>query len=236
MLVIRTALAPASHALRLTSAMMSSCWAGAPSTLSVATSRVLPVGLSCRICISLCTSQFAGAGEPSELSSESSLPTRVVITPIAFPMLNRGRVGATGVLSEAGIPPKRSGVRCNSVGVAVAEGFAGSAGWPAIVASSGGGCSVVAEAADGSVASGGASDGGVCADAAVAHLQTAQHKMMMFTSRRTTSVSAPTNRGQALYASLRAVGKQRRARHLRESLAFAEVSYKIAANRDGFRE
>ena len=52
----------------------------------------------------------------------SSLPTRVVVTPSALPMLNRGRDGATGVLFEAGIPPKRSGVRCNSSGVAAAEG------------------------------------------------------------------------------------------------------------------
>ena len=31
-------------------------------------------------------------------------------------------------------------------------------------------------------------------------------------------------------------GRQQRARHLRESLAFANVSYKIAANRNGFWE
>jgi len=87
-----------------------------------------------------------------------------MITPIAFPTLSRGRDGATRVLPEAGMPPKRSGVRCNSVvGVAVAEGFAGSAGWPPVAASS----AACADGAAGAVSAGddcgdgGGSDGGV---------------------------------------------------------------------------
>ena len=162
-----------------------------------------------------------GGAEPSEPSSEllSELlfwKTRIVVTPIAFPTLNRGRDGATGVLSEVGIPPKRSGARCESDGVAMAEGLAAAAGWPPEAASSGAGAASAActdgaagaVSAGGNCAGGGASGGGVCADAAAAaHPQSAQHKTIMSASRRTRSVSAPAKRGQALSA-LRGRGGQ----------------------------
>jgi hypothetical protein len=167
------------------------------------------------------------------------LPTRVVITPIAFPTLNRGREDATGVLSEAGMPLKRSGVRWNSVvGVAVAEGFAGSAGWPPMAASSG---------------DDGARDGGVCADATVTHPMSAQHKIaqrkiMVSTNRRTTSVSALAGRGQAVRraaarggpatarASTSAKASLSRTFHIKSLHRRRAWRAADAASRDGFQE
>ena len=210
------------------------------------TSRIFPAGLSCKIC----TSQFAGGAEPSEPSSEllSELlfwKTRIVVTPIAFPTLNRGRDGATGVLSEVGIPPKRSGARCESDGVAMAEGLAAAAGWPPEAASSGAGAASAA-CTDG--AAGAVSAGGNClaeVRAAAASVQTPPPPRIR--KARNIRQSCPPAAAQDQYPRPRSAGKrcprfagaagrQQRARHLRESLAFAKVSYKIAANRDGFWE
>ena len=112
---------------------------------------------------------------------------RVVTTPSAFPTLSRGCDGATGVLSEVGMPPKRSVLRSNSVvGVAIAEGLSRwLPAWlellpmPQIVPA---------------VSAAGPVDGGA---AAGAHPPSAQPRTINAAIRRTTSVSAPAEHGQA---------------------------------------